>query len=90
MLFSLRLWNPPPPILRISSDYGEGPEPGVPSKVHQMVVDRVSSILLSSSQASSDSDQVMSDSEDDVGGSSKGEEPMEMNNLESNDLMTLV
>lgn len=55
-----------------------------------MVVDRVSSILLSSSQATSDSDQVMSDSEDDVGGLSKGEEPMELNNLESNDLMTLV
>lgn len=50
-----------------------------------MVIDRVASALLPSSQTTSDSDQVMSESEDDVGGSLDGEEPMA-----SDDLMTLV
>lgn len=50
-----------------------------------MIVDRVTSVLLPSSYSSTDSDQVMSESEEDIGGSSEEEALME-----PDDSMTLV
>lgn len=53
-----------------------------------MVVERVSSALQYSSHSSSESDQVMSDSEDGDGAASEEEETMEL--MESEDTMMLV
>lgn len=53
-----------------------------------MVVDRVSMALQHSSHGSGDSDQLMSDFEDNDGRSSEGEESME--SMEPEDTMTLV
>lgn len=73
------------PILRTSKHFTEGPEDGGPLETHQMIVDRVTSVLLPSSYNSTDSDQVMSESEEDIGGSSEEEALME-----PDDSMTLV
>lgn len=74
-----------PPILRTSADTGDGLVPGGLPEAHQMMVDKVSSVLMSSSGGSSGSEQDMSDSDDVEGGVSEGEELME-----TDDLMTLV
>lgn len=53
-----------------------------------MIVDRISSALQHLSHGFSDSDQVMSDSEDNVNASSEDEESMEP--MEPDDTMMLV
>lgn len=73
------------PILRTSNLSSEGLEDGGSLEMHQMIVDRVTSVLLPSANNSIDSDQVMSNSEEDTGGSSEEEALME-----PDDSMTLV
>lgn len=69
------------PILRTSKNFSKGSESGGPSESHQMIVDKVTMVLMPSFQTSSDLDQDMRDSEDDLEESSEAEELMKQDGL---------